>query len=195
MLKFKRKKMSTETVKPTADFTDSNTEAVNATSETSPENATQVQADANEALKQALAEAETMKDKYLRLNAEFDNYKRRTLRERMDLLKTANAEVMIALLPVLDDFDRALKALSIKNDQTVLEGITLIHNKFKSLLEQKGLKAMDCQGKPFDVDLHDAITQVPSTDELQRNTIMEVVEKGYFLEDKVIRHAKVVVYQ
>lgn len=140
------------------------------------------------------SELENMKDRFLRLNAEFDNYKRRTLKERMDLLKTANADVMIALLPVLDDFERAISALSADKNNPAFEGVNLIHNKLKAILEQKGLKAMDAIGKPFNVDLHDALTQMPATNNKQKDTVMDVMEKGYFLDDKVIRHAKVVVY-
>ena len=136
----------------------------------------------------------TMKDKFLRLNAEFDNYKRRTLKERVDLLKSANADVITSLLPVLDDFERAIKSLDNDKNNPALEGVNLIHNKFKAILEQKGLKAMDSVGKPFDVELHDAVTQMPATDESQKDTVMDELEKGYFLNDKVIRHAKVVVY-
>ena len=140
------------------------------------------------------AELENMKDRFLRLNAEFDNYKRRTLKERMDLLKTANADLMIVLLPVLDDFERAISALGADKNNPALEGVNLIHNKLKGILEQQGLKTMDAIGKPFNVDLHDALTQMPATNNNQKDTVMDVMEKGYFLNDKVIRHAKVVVY-
>lgn len=145
-------------------------------------------------MKKVQEELETMKDKFLRLNAEFDNYKRRTLKERADLLKSANADVMVAMLPVLDDFERAIKSLTTDESNAALDGVMLIHNKFKSILEQKGLKAMDSIGKTFNVDLHDAITQVAAPDEKQKDTVMDEVEKGYFLNDKVIRHAKVVVF-
>ncbi len=144
--------------------------------------------------KKVHVELENMKDRFLRLNAEFDNYKRRTAKERMDLLKSANADLMIALLPILDDFERAISSLTTDKSNPALEGVSLIHNKLKMLLEQKGLKAMDSIGKPFNVDLHDAVAQVPATNNKQKDTVMDVMEKGYFLDDKVIRHAKVVVY-
>ncbi|MBL7927676.1 MAG: nucleotide exchange factor GrpE [Bacteroidia bacterium] len=187
--------MSTDTANNATEINNTPADANQNQTETATNNQPETATENNAELTLAQAEAQTYKDKFVRLTAEFDNYKRRTLRERMDLLKTANADLMIALLPVLDDFDRALKALSNDANQQALEGITIIHYKFKQLLEQKGLKAMDCDGKPFDVDLHEAITQVPAANESQSNTIMEVVEKGYFLEDKVIRHAKVVVFQ
>lgn len=144
--------------------------------------------------KKVHSELESMKDRFLRLNAEFDNYKRRTTKERMELLKTANADLMIALLPVLDDFERAISSLNDDKNNPALEGVTLIQSKLKTILEQKGLKAMEAIGKPFNVDLHDALSQVPATNDKQKDTIMDVMEKGYFLEDKVIRHAKVVIY-
>ncbi len=145
-------------------------------------------------VKKVEEELETMKDRFLRVNAEFDNYKRRTTKERAELIKTANSDVIIGLLPVLDDFDRAIKSLGKDGNNAALEGVALIHNKLKSILEHKGLKAMVSIGKPFDVELHEAITQVPAPDEKLKNTVMDEVECGYFLNDKVIRHAKVVVY-
>ncbi|MEO8146800.1 MAG: nucleotide exchange factor GrpE [Bacteroidia bacterium] len=145
-------------------------------------------------MKKVQEELETMKDKFLRLNAEFDNYRRRTVKERIDLIKTANSDVIVALLPVLDDLERAIKSLDKDENATALEGVNLIQNKFKSILDGKGLKAMESIGKPFDVELHDAITQVPAPSDNLKDTVMDEVERGYFLNDKVIRHAKVVVY-
>lgn len=131
------------------------------------------------------------KDKLLRLFAEFENYKKRTIRERMDLIKTAGQDVISTMLPVLDDFDRALKNLS-DADPKVKEGFMLIQHKLKTILEQQGLSAMDSIGKPFDTDLHEAITNVPGADDMKGKVIDEA-EKGYYLNGKVIRHAKVVV--
>lgn len=196
---FKRKKMNTEENK-TEDPTLQNglaTENSETETELNDKEADEVLAEADSVIDLAAkvhSELESMKDRFLRLNAEFDNYKRRTLKERMDLLKTANADVMIALLPVLDDFERAISALSADKNNPAFEGVNLIHNKLKAILEQKGLKAMDAIGKPFNVDLHDALTQMPATNNKQKDTVMDVMEKGYFLDDKVIRHAKVVVY-
>ncbi|MBK8845295.1 MAG: nucleotide exchange factor GrpE [Bacteroidetes bacterium] len=129
----------------------------------------------------------------LRLNAEFDNYKKRTLKERMELLATASSDMMVAMLPVMDDFERAIKAISVSDDKSALDGIHLIYNKLKSILDNKGLEAMNCTGTVFDAELHEAITTMPTADEAKKNTVIEEVEKGYLLKGKVIRHAKVVV--
>lgn len=140
------------------------------------------------------AELAEMKDKYLRLFAEFDNYKRRTAKERMDLLRTANQEMVVALLPILDDFERALQAMQTAQDvSSVKEGVDLINNKLTNTLQQKGLKAMDAVGTEFNPDLHEAITQIPAPDESLKGKVIDEVEKGYFLNDKVVRFAKVVI--
>jgi molecular chaperone GrpE len=135
-----------------------------------------------------LAEA---RDKYLRLYAEFDNYRRRTSREKLDMIQGANESLIKALIPVLDDFDRAEKAFRELNNKEA-EGLLLIHNKYKKILEQFGVKTMEVT-EAFDSDLHEAITQVPVSDEKQKGKIVEVIEKGYLLNDKVIRFAKVIV--
>ena len=133
-----------------------------------------------------------MQDKYLRLVAEFENFKKRTVRERMDLLKTASADSMLAILPVMDDFERAIKA-GADTGSPLNEGILLIYTKLKSSVESKGLKAMEAVGKPFDSELHDAIVQVPAPSEQAKGNVLEEVTKGYYLNEKVLRHAKVVV--
>ena len=138
-------------------------------------------------LKDELAES---KDKFLRLYAEFENYRRRTAKERLELIQNANENLMKALLPVTDDFERAEKALK-EAAPKESEGITLVVNKFRKILEQNGLKIMDTSSGNFDPDFHEAITQVPVPDKTGK--IIDVVEKGYLLNDKVIRHAKVVV--
>lgn len=138
-------------------------------------------------IKDELAEA---KDKYLRLYAEFENFRRRTSKERLELIQNANEQLMKSLLPITDDFDRAEKALKEAAPKDS-EGITLVLNKFRKILEQNGLKIMDTSSAAFDPDLHEAITQVQAPD--QAGKIIDVVEKGYLLNDKVIRHAKVVV--
>jgi len=138
-----------------------------------------------------LLEAE---DKYLRLYAEFENYKRRTSAERIELFKTANQEVLISLIPVLDDFGRALKSMQIATSiDAVKEGIELVNNKFNGILTAKGLKPMEAIGKEFDVEFHEAITNIPAPTEELKGKVVDEVEKGYFLNDKVIRFAKVVV--
>ncbi|MFM9055129.1 MAG: nucleotide exchange factor GrpE [Bacteroidota bacterium] len=145
-----------------------------------------------EVLQRELSE---IRDQHVRLYAEFENYKRRTRNERADLIKTASSDLMSALLPILDDFDRALKAMSSNEGKGVSEGILLIQQKMKSTLEQRGLKAMDAAGTPFDADLHEAITNIPVEDASLKGKIIEEVEKGYWLHDKVLRYAKVVVGQ
>jgi len=138
---------------------------------------------------------DALNDKYLRLYAEFDNYKRRTAKERIELFKTANADVIKSMLSVLDDFDRAKKSMEIAKDiEAVKEGIQLIHHKLKSTLQSQGLTEMESLvGKAFDTDLHEAITNVPAPSEDLKGKVMDEVEKGYLLNDKVIRYAKVVV--
>jgi molecular chaperone GrpE len=143
------------------------------------------------ALKNEIAE---QKDKYLRLFAEFDNYKKRNAKERIELFKTAGQEVIRELLPVLDDFERADKALANDNNtESYASGVKLIQEKLVKTLQNKGLKAIDSIGKDFDVSLHEAIAEVPVTDEKQKGKIIDEVEHGYTLNDAIIRYAKVVV--
>ncbi|MEN7548466.1 nucleotide exchange factor GrpE [Rapidithrix thailandica] len=137
-------------------------------------------------------ELEEVKNKYLRLYSDFENFRRRTAKERLDLVASANEGLVVALLPILDDFERAQKALG--EDSKEKEGFELIYNKFKKTLEQKGVKEMeDCIGKALDTELHDAITQIPAPSEELKGKIVDVIEKGYYLNDKVVRFAKVVV--
>ena len=127
-----------------------------------------------------------LNDKYLRLYSEYENYRKRTNLEKADLLLNGSREMMKAILPVIDDFERALAA-------TEDEGVRLIYNKFVKILEQKGLKAMEAKGEVFDEAMHEAITRIPAADEEQKGKVVDVVEKGYYLNDKVLRYAKVVV--
>jgi len=139
-------------------------------------------------------ENEALNDKYLRLFAEFDNFKRRTQKERVELLQTAGKDVILAMLPVLDDFDRANKATENATDiNAIREGVQLVHTKLKSILSQKGLKELESINTVFDTDLHEAITKVPAPDEELKGKVIDELEKGYTLNDKVIRFAKVVV--
>lgn len=133
------------------------------------------------------------KEKFLRLFAEFENYKRRTSKERLELFKTANQEVMTAMLPVLDDFDRALNELRKSGDKNLVHGVELIHNKFKETLNNKGLEAMDVkEGDDFDSEIHEAITQIPAPNDKLKGKIVDVVERGYKLGERIIRFPKVV---
>ncbi len=139
-------------------------------------------------------ELDKEKDKCLRLFAEFENYKKRISKERIALFKTAGQEILTALLPILDDFDRALKELSKSEDKEMLKGVELIHNKFRETLKNKGLEQIEvATGDAFDAEVHDAITQVPAADETMKGKIIDVVEKGYKLGERIIRHPKVVV--
>ncbi len=134
------------------------------------------------------------KDQYLRLFAEFDNFKKRTSRERMDIFKTANKEVITSLLPVLDDFGRAINQIEKSGDDNLLQGVELINNKLVETLRAKGLKEMEIKpGDDFNTDLHEAITQIPAPTEDLKGKIVDVVETGYLLNDVVVRYAKVVV--
>ncbi len=149
---------------------------------------------ANESVRDFEAELLEKDDKYLRLYAEFENYKRRTLAERIELFKTAGQEIMLAMIPVLDDFERALKAMENATDvASVKQGIDLVSHKFKNTLVAKGLKPMESIGQAFNADLHEAITNIPAPSEDMKDKIIDEVEKGYYLGDKVIRYAKVVV--
>ncbi len=137
---------------------------------------------------------EETNDKFLRLFSEFDNYRKRVTRERIELSKTAAEGVITALLPVLDDLERASQtAREQKERETEDEGVVLIFNKFKSILKQKGVEEIPSLGEEFDTDFHDAITHMPAEHDEEKGKIMEVVQKGYMLNGKVIRHARVVV--
>jgi len=139
-------------------------------------------------------ELKEQKDKYLRLYAEFDNYRRRTAKENIELRQTAGKDVIIDLLDVLDDCDRAEKQMQQTNDITQLkEGIQLVFNKLRATLQSKGLKVMDSLQKPFDVSKHEAITEIPAPSPNLKGKVIDEVQKGYYLNDKIIRFAKVVV--
>lgn len=138
------------------------------------------------------AELEESKDKYLRLFAEFDNFKKRSVKERFDLLKTAAQETITALLPVLDDFDRAKKSAE-NGNEVFSDGVQLVYNKLYNILEHKGLKSMESTGTDFDPEWHEAITDIPAATEEMKGKVIDTIEKGYILNDKIIRYAKVVV--
>ena len=134
------------------------------------------------------------KDKFLRLFAEFENFKRRTSKERMELFKTAGQEIMISLLPVLDDFDRALKEMAKSEDKEMFKGVELIRVKFREILKSKGLEEMEVvAGDTFDAEMHNAITQISAPDKKMKGKIIDVVERGFKLGERIIRHPKVVV--
>ncbi len=148
----------------------------------------------DEELKELTYQYAELNDKYLRLFSEFDNYRKRTNKEKIELINTASEGVIESVLPVLDDFDRALKAFKDQNvDKEAVHGVELIYNKFFNTLKLKGLEPMDSQGKTFDTDYHDAITQTPAESDAMKGKVFDVIEKGYLLKGKIIRHAKVVV--
>ncbi|SHJ24794.1 nucleotide exchange factor GrpE [Pseudozobellia thermophila] len=155
----------------------------------------------NESGKEELSEEDRLredlakeKDKFLRLFAEFENFKKRTSKERMEMFKTAGQEIMVSMLPVLDDFDRALKELAKSEDKEMFKGVELIRVKFRETLKSKGLEEVEVkQGDAFDAEVHDAITQIPAPNKKLKGKVVDVVEKGYKLGDRIIRHPKVVV--
>lgn len=152
------------------------------------------EAGAADEMSQTKAELEESKDKYLRLYSEFENFRRRTARERLELIKTAGEEVITSMIAVVDDFERARKSNESKEiDAAVKEGMELIYHKLIKTLEQKGLKVMEVgKGSDFNPELHEAVTQFPAPDELLKGKVIDVLEKGYLLGDKVVRFAKVV---
>ena len=162
------------------------------------ENEVEDSVDTEEAVKltkeeQLQLDVKEQKDKYLRLFAEFENFRKRTSKERIELFKTASQDVMQAMLPVMDDFDRASKEINKSEETALVEGVNLIHNKLKEALKSKGLEVMNVNaGDTFDADLHEAVTQIPAPDKNMKGKIIDVLEKGYTLGDKIIRFPKVV---
>lgn len=147
-------------------------------------------------LEEAQQTIEDQKDKYLRLSAEFDNYRKRTLKEKAELIKNGGEKAISAILPILDDLERALANMQKLDDiQAMYDGIDLIHQKFLKTLSQEGLQKMEPVGEAFDTDFHEAIALVPAPEEAQKGKVLDCVQTGYKLNDKVIRHAKVVVAQ
>ena len=160
----------------------------------------QAELSAEEQLANMLAEAQQMveeqKDKYLRLSAEFDNYRKRTLKEKAELIKNGGEKTLTAILPVLDDFERALKNMEASEETKAMkEGVELIFSKFQKILGQEGLQKIETEGQAFDTDFHEAIALIPAPSEELKGKILDCVQTGYMLNEKVIRHAKVAVAQ
>lgn len=152
------------------------------------------EAKAEDASEKMAAEIAEWRDKYVRLSAEFDNYRKRTLKEKMDLMSSAGEDVIKSLLPVMDDLERALAATEKASDvAAVREGVVLISNKLRDTLRGRGLAEIEAVGQELDTDFHEAVAKIPAQDEAQKGRIIDVVQKGYKLNDKVIRHSKVVV--
>ena len=144
-----------------------------------------------ESVEEKLADVQ---NKYLRLSAEFDNYRKRTLKEKIDLTKSAGESILVNLLPVMDDFDRAVKMMEDAEEiSAIKEGVDLIYNKFIEFLKQNGVKEIESNNCEFDTDLHEAITKIPAPDKSMKGKVVDVIQKGYYLNDKVIRYSKVVI--
>ena len=172
----------------------------NPTEETAQEEGPAQELTVEEHLANMLAEAQQMvsdeRDKYLRLSAEFDNYRKRTLKEKAELIKNGAEKTLTAILPVLDDFERALKNMEASEETKAMkEGVELIFSKFQKILGQEGLQKIETDGQAFDTDFHEAIALIPSPSEELKGKILDCVQTGYMLNDKVIRHAKVAVAQ
>lgn len=147
-----------------------------------------------EELEKAQEEIEEQKDKYLRLSAEFDNYRKRTMKEKAELILNGGEKSLSSILPVVDDFERAIKTMETATDvNAVKEGVELIYNKFMAVLAQNGVKVIETKDQPLDTDYHEAIAVIPAPSEAQKGKILDCVQTGYTLNDKVLRHAKVVV--
>ncbi|MBE9509342.1 MAG: nucleotide exchange factor GrpE [Bacteroidetes bacterium] len=133
-------------------------------------------------------------NKYIRLSADFDNYRKRTLKERIELTKTANAEILLNLLPVMDDFERALKSMKdTKGCKEIKDGIDLIYNKFSEFLKSSGINEINAMHKKFDTDIHEAVTKIPAPEKKLKGKVLDVIQKGYYLNEKIIRYPKVVI--
>ena len=160
----------------------------------SSDNMAEGEGSTQDAVTLALAEAAGWKDKYIRLQAEFDNYRKRTLKEKMDLVASGGEDVIKSLLGVMDDLDRALNAVRTASDVDALRaGVEMIDSKFREVLRSKGVEEIEAVGKEFDVDVHEAVAKIPAPDADSKGKIVDVVQKGYKLKDKVVRYAKVVV--
>lgn len=172
----------------------------NQAEETAREEAPAQELTVEEQLANMLAEAQQMvneeRDKYLRLSAEFDNYRKRTLKEKAELIKNGGEKTLTAILPVLDDFERALKNMEASEETKAMkEGVELIFSKFQKILGQEGLQKIETEGKEFDTDFHEAIALIPAPSDELKGKILDCVQTGYMLNEKVIRHAKVAVAQ
>jgi Molecular chaperone GrpE (heat shock protein) len=183
------KKETTENPEITDNVTDNTSDEVSM-----PQSEEENQSENSAVQDKLAAELSEMKDAYLRLMAEYDNYRKRTLKEKADLIKNGGEKVLVGLLPVIDDFERALQNISEATDMdAVMEGVKLIYSKFISFLNQNGVKAIEALNEPFDVELFDAVATIPAPDKEMKGKVVDCVQTGYYLNDKVIRHPKVVV--
>lgn len=172
-------------------------EQLDATAEEIQENVEAIQEDGQQLQSEVIKlneQVSELKDKYLRQVAEFDNFRKRTARERLELTKTAAQDTLIKLLPVLDDFDRAKRNADDEGSaEHFTEGVDLVYHKLHNTMQQLGLQAIESTGQPFDPELHEAITEIPAPTEDMKGKVIDTIEQGYFLNDKIIRYARVVV--
>lgn len=192
MSKKNKKNIEEEVVKKAENQKDATT--VEETTQETALNQEPVEETLEDKVAELTAQVEEQKDKYLRLFADFDNYKKRNAKERLDLLNTAGKDVMLAVIPTLDDLDRAIQSAETATDITaVKDGFLLVKNKLFSTLAQKGLKPMECVGQDFDPDKQEALTKIPAPSADMKGKVIDEIEKGYTLNNKIIRYAKVVV--
>jgi len=186
-------KVNEELENETPDLTDQQEESSHDKKETKKDKAHKKNK-TEEQLEKAETDLLELKDKHIRLQAEFDNYRKRTLKERMELLKNASESLLISILPVIDDFDRAVQMMDTAEDEShIKDGVKLIYSKFQEFLKQNGVKEIEAKEQDFNTDLHEAITKIPAPSEELKGKIVDVVQKGYYLNDKVIRFSKVVI--
>ena len=191
VMKKKNKETKTDLNKENEANSDEQSQDINSTDKEQQEAAEELEMSSEQKL---LAEVAESKDKYLRLYSEFDNYRRRTSKEKLDLMQTAGERIVVSLLPVLDDFNRAEQSLASSDAKAIAEGLKLIADKFGKTLDAEGLKLMETkQGTKFDPELHEAVTQIPAPSKKLKGKIVDTIERGYFLGEKVIRHAKVII--
>ena len=179
-----------QTVEDTCEKKDAKTDE----NEESKENEKSAEEKKADELEELGIKLQDINDKYVRLSAEFDNYRKRTLKEKMDLTKSAGEKILINILPVMDNFERALQSIdSAKDIDAVKEGVHLIYSNFKEFVTQNGVKEIETDNRSFDTDIHEAITKIPAPSKKLKGKVVDCIEKGYFLHDKVIRFAKVVI--
>ncbi len=192
------KKNKTENTEETTPKTE-NTEKIEeqeSTNQSTEQNSEETKSDGNNELQELAEKYKELNEKYLRLSAEYDNYRKRTLKEKMDLIKNGGEDLLKNILPTVDNFERALKSINESSDiDAVKEGLILIYNTFIEMLKQRGIEEIEALGQILDTDLHEAIAQVPADSEENKGKIIDVIEKGYKLNEKILRFAKVVVAQ
>lgn len=185
--------INTEKNSSTENMSDSDTNSAINAEDDATQQTTEAQAATNKE-EELQSQIKDLQDKYIRMMAEFDNFRKRSLKERMELMKSAGEDILVNVLPIMDDFERGLQVMETSTDvEAVKLGVQLIYNKFRDFLTQRGVKEIESLKMDFNVDLHEAITKIPAPEEGLKGKIVDVVQKGYCLNDKVIRYAKVVI--